>query len=274
MRTARSLFPVRLAVNTVRGLLEPFRLLVRHRDLFLLLARRDLAVRTSGTALGMVWVLAQPALQMLAFWFLLDLVLRVRFPGHVPFLNYFLIGMLPWLMMNEALQRSTGVLGEFGSLYQRMAFPVALLPLLPLLTAGGIFGTVYVVMVALIAGPGAALLAPLVIGGIVLWLMPLCYLISVLGLFARDFRQIVPFLLTMAMYLTPILYMPQMLPEAIRGLLVLNPVADLLAVAHHLLLGLPVTAGNWLRPWGLWLFLLGPAWVLFRRTEPHMREEL
>lgn len=266
--------PLRLAVHTRSGLVEPLRALIQHRGLFMLLLRRDLADRTSGTVLGFSWLLVQPALQMLAFWFLLELVLQVRFPGRVGFLDYFLVGMLPWLLISEVVMRSTAVLNDLSSLYSRMAFPVVLLPLLPLVMAGAIFGSVYVVMVGLLAGPMAALYAPLIIVALLVWLLPLVYLFSVVGLFVRDFRQFLPFALTMFMYLTPFLYMPQMLPEAMRPFMVLNPLADILAVVHHLILDLPVTPGNWVRPWLLWLVLLGPALVIFYRAQPHMREAL
>lgn len=275
MSAARFLrFPVRLAVHTRNGFVEPLKALFAHRGLFVLLLRRDLADRTSGTVFGFSWLLVQPALQMLAFWFLLELVLQVRFPGRVGFLDYFLIGMLPWLLMSEAIQRSTAVLNDLSALYRRMAFPIVLLPLLPLVMAGAIFGTVYVFLAGLLAGPAAALLAPLIVAALIVWLLPIAFLVSVLGLFVRDFRQFLPFVLTMVMYLTPILYMPQMLPEAMRGFMVLNPVADLIAIAHHLILDLPATPGNWLRPWVLWALLLGPSWVIFNRAQPHMREAL
>ncbi len=267
-------FFVRLVQHTVSGVVEPVRALLQYRDLFLLLLRRDLAERTSGTVLGFVWLLLQPALQMVAYWFLLGIVVKVRFPGQIGFLEYFLIAILPWLMISESVTRGTSILAEFGSLYQRMTFPVVLLPLLPLAMSGLIFGTVYIGMVAIIAGPLKALYAPLIIVALVVWLLPFVYLLSVLGLFVRDVRQLVPFLLTLGMFLTPILYMAQSLPALMQQYLWLNPFADIMAVIHHVVLDLPVTPGNWVRPWILWFLLLGPAWVIFRRTEPHMREAL
>ena len=97
---------------------------------------------------------------------------------------------------------------------------------------------------------------------------------ALLGLFVRDARHVIPFLLTMVMFLTPILYVPQQLPESLRGFLVLNPFADIMAIVHFFLQDMPITVGNIVRPFVLWFFLLGPAWTLFNRAEPHMREEL
>lgn len=267
-------FLQRLIVNAIAGFTGPWRLLWEHRELMRVLIKRDVVVRTSGTVLGGLWMLAQPALQVLAFWFLLDFVLQVRFPGQVPFLNYFLLGMLPWLMISEIIQRNLMILSEFSLLYERSAFPVGVLPLLPPVVSGLVYGTIYCALAWLLEGWPASLGALLVTVMLLVWVLPLCYLMAVFGLFVRDLRQVVPFLLTLAMYLTPILYLPQALPEAMQAWLVINPFADLMAIVHGLVQGMPVTWGNMLRPALLWLLLLAPAWVLFRRSEPHMREQL
>ena len=264
----------RYARNLLAGLIDPLRLLVAQRDLLSVLIKRDISARTSGTVLGGIWMLAQPALQVLAFWFLLDFVLRVRFPGQVSFINYFLLGMLPWLMISEIISRNLMVLSEFSTLYQRSTFPVNILPLLPLVVSGSINILIYVVIVGLMEGLAAALWSPLVVLALLFWLIPFSYVVAILGLFIRDLRHVIPFLLTLSMYLTPILYMPEMLPAPLRPWMVLNPFADVMALIHGLLQDMPVTLGNVLRPLLLWLLLLAPAWALFRRAEPHVREQL
>ncbi len=266
--------PQRFARNAVAGLIEPFKILFTQRTLLRLLIRRDIVNRTAGTLLGGLWVLAQPALQMLAFWFLLDFVLKVKFPGQVSFVNYFLIGMVPWVLIAEVLGRSMTVLNEFSALYRRSLFPLSILPVIPLIMAALIYGTVFAITVAVLEGPAQALSAVGIIAVLVVWLLPFCYFLVVIGLFVKDVAQVFPFVLTMLLYLTPILYMPEMLPEQLRAFLVFNPFADVMALIHAALQGLPFTAGQLLRPLLLWALLLAPAWMLFRRTEPHMREAL
>lgn len=260
--------------KTVAGLVGPFQLIHQHRGLLWVLLRREIAGQTSGTVLGWVWIVAQPALQVLAFWFLLGVVLRVRMPSQVNFVDYFLMGMLPWFFVSNAIQRNLMVLTEFGALYQRSVFPIKLLPLIPLLFAGIIYALIWPVVASIMLGGAAPLLALVLVALITLWLIPVCYLVALVGLFARDARHLVPFLLTMTLFLTPILYMPQQLPESVRFLLALNPLADLMAIVHHLLQGMPITLGNVARPVILWLVLLAPAWTFFHRAEPHMREQL
>lgn len=251
-----------------------FEMSVSNLYLIYLLWCRDFKSRTSGTLLGWIWVFVQPTLQVVGFWFLLSVVLRVKYPGHVEFLSYFLSGMLPWLFIGEVLSRSLTVLSEFAALYQRSAFPVIILPSLPVLFSGPAYAVVFALVSAALFGGGAAFWGFLIIVCLMVWLVPFCYLLAVLGLFVKDTRQVFPFLLTLILYLTPIMYLPDMLPDGLRELVVLNPFADLMALIHGVLNGMPVSMENALRPWGLWALVLIPSWRLFRRVEPHLREAL
>ncbi|MDY0330458.1 MAG: ABC transporter permease [Thiomonas sp.] len=241
----------------------------------LLLIRRDMAARTSGTVLGSLWMLVQPTLQVAALWFLLDIVLKVRFPGmEGGFVGYYLTGMLPWLMMSEIIQRSLGVMPEYAALYQRSVFPLFLIPLVPLLVSGGIYVSIFFIVAFLISGWAGALGALLLMLGLLLWLLPFCYLLAVLGLFVRDLQQLAPFVLTMLMYVTPILYVPSALPQSMTWWLQVNPFAHLMALAHALVQGQAWTWWNLVVPGALWLVVLLPALALFYRAQPHMREAL
>jgi lipopolysaccharide transport system permease protein len=259
---------------TYAGFWYPWQQAYNHRYLLLLLIKRDIATRTSGTLFGDAWLLLQPTLQILGFWFLLGMVLKVKFPNGIDFVDYFLIGMLPWLFIAEVLSRSLNILTEFSSLYRRAVFPVGILPLLPLLLTSLLYALVMVVTVGLLEGVYLMPIGMLVILLLTLWLLPLSYLLAIIGLFIKDIGQFFPFLITLTLYLTPILYLPDLMPPSMRWLLAINPVADLMALIHASLQDSAWTWANFWRPTIFWLLLLGPAWVLFRRAEPHIREML
>ena len=267
-------FLKRYFIATYTGLYSPFKAAYKHRYLLFLLIKRDINTRTSGTFLGDAWLLFQPALQILGFWFLLDVVLKIKFPGRVAFVDYFLIGMLSWFFISDVLSRSLNVLTEFGGLYQRTVFPIVILPLLPLFLSATLYTVVMAITAAILEGVSTVPIAIISILSLTIWLLPFCYLLSILGLFLKDVGQIFPFIISITLYLTPILYMPSQIPEQMQWILVVNPVADLMALIHAGLQDLPWHDGNLWRPLGLWLFLLGPAWVLFRRAESHIREML
>jgi len=264
----------RYLVATYTGLWAPFQAAYTHRYLLFLLFKRDITTRTSGTLLGDAWLLVQPALQILAFWFLLDIVLKIKFPSRVSFVDYFLVGMLSWLFISEVLSRSLNVLSEFGGLYRRAVFPVLILPLLPLLLSTLLYVVVMGITVSLLEGISSVPIAILAILLLSVWLIPFCYILSIIGLFIKDIGQFFPFLISVSLYLSPILYLPSQMPEAMQWVLIINPLADLMALIHAGIQDLSWTWGNVWRPLMLWLLLLGPGWVLFRRAEPHIREML
>lgn len=267
-------FLLRYINATFLSLWQPFFIAYQHRYLIFLLLKREITTRTAGTLLGDIWLFVQPGLQILGFWFLLDVVLKVKFPHRVPFVDYFLIGMLPWLFIAEILSRSLNVLTEFSGIYQRSIFPIPILPLLPILLSSMLYSVIMALVAGLLHGIAVVPIAIGLIFLIALWLIPFCYLLAVIGLFLKDIAQFFPFLITVTLYLTPILYMPQLMPEPLQWILWINPVADWMALIHAAIQGLDWHWGNVFRPVLLWLILIGPAWVLFLRAESSMREML
>ncbi|MDT8399084.1 MAG: ABC transporter permease [Pseudomonadales bacterium] len=260
--------------NTRDALWQPLRSALRQRSLLAVLVRREIRSRSSGTLLGGLWPLLQPALQVLGFWFLFDVIYGMRLNTGSSFLQYLLVGMLPWLCIAEVLTRASSMLLEFSPLYRRNPFPLELLPLLIMVIPTVVYGTIYFLFCLFLYGPAVALASLLIMPTLMLWLLPLCLLLPVLALFAKDFAQAVPFLLMVILYGTPVLYFPTMLPASAQFLLWLNPFADLMALIHGVVQGADVQALNLLRPFLVWLILLAPTWLLFRRSLPHVRELL
>lgn len=266
--------PSRIFRNTWQGLLHPPAHIWQHRELVMTLVRRDFRIRTSGSLLGVLWMLLQPGLQIIGFWFLLEVVLKAKYPGRVPFLDYFLVGMLVWMLVSDTLSRTVAVLRDMASIYQRALFPLEILPLLPLITNLILFPLLFFTVVLFLEGLQSALQGTTLLFLLALWLIPICYLLAISGLFLRDLLHLVPFLITIAMYATPILYMPEMLPEFAQHLLIFNPFSDLLAIVHGVVQDMPMSDGNWLRLLAIWLLLLAPSWLLFRLMKPQIRDML
>jgi len=272
---ARPPLPIRWLNASYQGFIAPLKLAWEHRQLLLLLAKRDITGRTSGTLIGLGWLLLQPMLQVLGFWFLLTVVLKIKSPDRgIAFIDYFLIGILSWFFISEVLSRSLNIFQEFAGLYQRTLFPIIILPLVPLVLAGGIYLSVNIVLVSLLFSPAQIPWAIFNMTILIIWLIPFCYILALAGLFIKDVSQVFPFLISLALYLTPILYMPTQVPESMQWILIFNPIADFMALIHATIQG---TAWSWwqgARLLGLWFILLAPAWVLYHRAQAHIREML
>ena len=247
---------------------------VKHRALVRMLVQREIASRTSGTALGRLWPLLQPALQILGFWFLFAVVYDMRNVRGPGFAQYMLLSMLPWLCFSEVLVRATGLFREFSPLFTRSRFPLEVLPTMALVMPMLVYTPVLVLTAMWLLGLVAALKAVVVIPLLLVWTLPLVLLCAVAGLFVRDFGQALPFVLTLLMYLTPILYFPDMLPAGRRIWLWLNPMSDWMLLIHAWLNGGVLPLESVARLLALWLLLLVPCWLWFRRTELHVRELL
>lgn len=247
---------------------------LRQRALVRMLLKRDLATRTSGTLMGRLWPLLQPALQVLGFWFLFAVVYDMRNVRGAGFAQYMLLSMLPWLCFAEVLGRATGLFREFSSLFARSPFPLEVLPSLTLMMPALVYTPVLAITALWLLGPLAAIKSLVVIPLLLIWTLPLVLLCATTGLFVRDFGQALPFLLTLWMYLTPILYFPDMLPAAMRQWLWVNPMADWMALFHGWLDDTALSLQSAARLLVIWLLLLVPCWLWFRRTLLHVRELL
>ncbi len=268
------MFPLRWLRNLRDGVLVPLRACIVHASLLRMLVRRDLVSRTSGTLLGKLWPLLQPALQVFGYWFLFDVVWGARLERGSGTFEYLLIGLLPWLLLTEVLTRSAGLFREFAALYRRSPFPVELLPRLVMVIPGIVYALVFCGVVLVFHGPLAALQSLVVVPLLLLWLLPLTLFFSVLGLFVRDFAQVLPFVLTLLMFSAPVLYSPDMLPQDLQPWLWLNPFAELVILIHAVV---DATVVDWHaagRLTLLWVLLLAPCWAVFRRSVPHVREVL
>ncbi len=238
------------------------------------LIKRTLALRTHNTLLGWLWLYLPPLMQIVAFWFLLAVIFKVRTQGDYPFLSYFLTGMLIWLMWADCLLRSSHVLLEFSHFYQKNQFPIYLLPLLPLITGLMIYLPVYILLCLWLHGWQITLMILSTVLVLSLSILPLCYLIAISTVFLRDIGQALSVIMTFILYLTPVFYKPDALPASMQAWLWINPFADMMRVLHW-------PASQEAVPWlslvrlslltGIGTLL---ACQLYRRAVPHLREYL
>ncbi len=244
----------------------------RYRRVLAGLVTRDFLTRTQSTLLGVSWLVLQPALQVLAIWFLFSVILGIHATGRGRFIDYFLLGFIVWNMGNEALVRGASVFREFASLYQRSLFPLSILPLVPITEAAIVHLPVFVLTMMFLHGPQAAPAALAYFAIFALWLVPLVILVALMGHYIREVTQVLPFVMTFLMYVSPILYTPEQVPESMRWLISLNPLADLVALGHWAVEGAALGFETPIRLMLGWLMLMPVATVLFRRLEPHLRE--
>lgn len=220
---------------------EYFKDLWRYRELFYVLAWRNVSIRYKQTAIGVAWAIVRPALTTLIFTVLFGKL--GRFPSDgVPYPILVLSGMLPWQLFSAAVSESGRSLVSNTSLITKVYFPRLIVPGSALATSLVDFFISAVMLVAMMFYYGVVpplelallplfvLLALLTSAGIGIW-------VAALSVKYRDFLIAVPFLVQLGMYVSPVAFSSSIVPERWRLLFTLNPMVAVIDGFRFCLLG-------------------------------------
>ena len=212
-----------------------------YRELIYFLTWRDLKVRYKQTVIGVAWIIIQPVISMVVFNFLFGQLLNVP-SGGVPYPIFSYAALLPWNYFAGALQRSSTSLVGSANLISKVYFPRMTIPISGILSGFVDFLVSFVVLIvlmiiykitptsAIIYLPLFLLLAAITALGFGLWL-------SALNVRFRDVGHLVPFLIQIWMYVTPVIYGSNLIPEQFRFLLGFNPMTGVVEGFRWALLG-------------------------------------
>lgn len=212
-----------------------------YRELLYFLVWRDVKVRYKQTALGVIWVLLQPLLSTLVFTVIFGVLLDVPSNG-LPYPIFAYAGLLPWQYFASALTRTSTNLVDNANLITKVYFPRLTIPLSGVLSSLVDFAVGLILLAALmlfyriplttsvLLVPFFLLLAMITALGFGLWL-------SALNVRYRDIKQLIPFIVQLWMYLTPVIWPVTIIPEKIRPLLALNPMTGVVSGFRWALLG-------------------------------------
>lgn len=233
------------------------------RPLLWVMVRRELRARVAGSALGLLWVYLQPLLTVAVYFVVFDLVFALKLGASAPSERvgaYLVVGALPWLAFAEGLTRGAGSLVEAGHLLQKNPLPPGLFVLRSVGAGLLVFAPVLLFVTLLygyLKGVGwawLALPALFMVQGLVTAL--LAWILAILTAAARDTLQLLTFGLQLGIFLSPVLFVISMFPEAWRWVLYLNPMTPLVLGYQNVLLSLQWPDGaTWLGG-GVWIMLL------------------
>lgn len=244
---------------------------------------REFRARYIGSALGGLWAVLNPLVQILVYTLVFAEVMRTRLPGSgdtFAYSIYLCAGVLPWTCFAEIVGRSTSMFLDNANLIKKSAFPRICLPATVLFSSLLHFGIVFTLFILFLALSGHLSWAGL------LWSLPLTFIIAVMGVgvglffgtlnvFFRDIAQAQPIILQLWFWLTPIVWPLAAIPEGWRGWVNLNPMAPLVDALHGIFLGthqpdLAALSGSL-----LFTFLaLAVGYLLFRHKAAELADEL
>ncbi len=212
-----------------------------YRELLYFLVWRDVKVRYKQTTLGVAWAVLQPFLTMVVFSIVFGRLILVP-TGGIPYPVFAYIALLPWTFFAGAVSRSGNSLVYDANLISKVYFPRVIVPIAAILSNLVDFGIAFTILIGmmLILGvvPGASiltlplflLLALMTALGVGLWL-------SALNVKYRDINYVIPFLIQIWLFLTPVAYPITIISERWRLLYSLNPMVAVVEGFRWAMLG-------------------------------------
>ena len=220
-----------------------------YRELLFVFAWRDVKVRYRQTVLGAVWVMGQPLVTMLIFTLVFHRVARFKADNDVPYAVFVLAGVVLWNFISGAIARIGNSLIGSSFLISKVYFPRLLVPVSNAVTDVVDFAVAALLLIPLMAWYRIApspliLLTPLVVVVATILALGVGLWIAALNVEYRDVRVVVPFILQLAMYATPVVYPLSALPERYRVVALLNPATGIIEAFRGMILGTPIPMGG------------------------------
>ena len=218
-----------------------------YRELLYFLTKRDIKVRYKQTVLGGLWAIIQPVFTMVVFTLFFGRLAKMPSDG-IPYPIFVYAGLLPWTYFANALSTSGNSLVGSANLITKVYFPRLIIPASASLAGLLDFFIAMLVMGAMMIYYNfipniGILLFPFLVGltflcavGVGLWL-------SALNVQYRDIRYVIPFLIQLWMFVSPVIYPVSMVPQRFQWLLAMNPMGGVINAYRASLLGhMPI---NW-----------------------------
>jgi lipopolysaccharide transport system permease protein len=215
---ARSNAPIEIILEPGKSERHYWRDLWHYRELFSVLAWRDLSVRYKQTVIGVAWALIRPFLTMVIFTVIFGKVAHLPTEGGAPYALMVFTGMLPWTLFATALgEASVSLIGN-ANLISKVYFPRLIIPTATIVVSFVDFLISFTILVAMMVWylhapswqilllPAFVLLAFLASLGPALW-------ITALNVKYRDFRYIIPFIVQFGLYVSPVGFSSQVIRD-------------------------------------------------------------
>jgi lipopolysaccharide transport system permease protein len=231
----------KLIIESGRIEREYWRDLWRYRELFHVLAWRDISVRYKQTAIGVLWALIQPLLTMIIFTIIFSKVAKLPSPG-VPYPLFIFAGLLPWQFVSASLTGASQSLVGNTNLISKVYFPRLIIPAGAVVTAMVDFAISFLLLIATLAWyhylpPWHIIFLPFFIVLAFFTALGPGLLITALNVKYRDFRYVIPFITQFGLYISPVGFGSFVFSGSHRLLYSLNPMVGVIDGFRWALLG-------------------------------------
>ncbi len=259
-------------IKPEKGLLDlDLRELWAYRELLLVLVARDIKIRYKQTVLGIAWAVIQPVTTMIIFSIIFGNFAKIPSDGYAyPVFVY--AALLPWGLFSTAITTSAISMVSSSHLVSKVYFPRILIPISSVGAAVVDFAISTVILFCLmlffdVEFSLKLLLIPGLVFVLLLAALGVGIFLSALTVSYRDFRYVVPFMIQIWMYLTPVIYPLSLIPEKWQWLSYLNPMTGVIEASRAIFLGSEFNIIAFMFSIIFGLVMLALAVMYFKRVE-------
>lgn len=255
----------------IKAALRYGHMLLCHRALAEILVQRELKGRYRGTFLGFLWSFVSPLMLMTIYVVVFSLTMRVPVPNYPGFV---LCGLLPWNCFTSSMMEGMHSVVANGNLVKKVHLPAEIFPLVAVISNMVHFVFSLPILIAVLWHSGVALtpwalLLPCLLVLQFFFVASFALVLSSLAVQFRDLTHIVPNLMMMWFYLTPVVYSLELVPEALRPMMRLNPMTGLMNAYRSIFMVGECFSLVWAMQFaalGLTMFC-GSLWIFAKRRE-------
>ncbi len=247
-------------------------LVYQHRDLLLAWIARTIRARYKQSLLGGLWAVIQPATAAVIFSVIFTYFVPIDTEG-VPYLLFSYTAMVPWTLLTTSITDMVDSLVINMNLISKIYFPREVLPIAAMLARLLDFGIAFLVLTILLLlfqvplRPTLLLFLPMVLVVQLMLILGVGLIGSALNVFYRDIRHVVALTLQIWLYASPIIYPVNRVPESLRTLYFLNPMAGIVESYRDILLYQRMPGGYLLAAAAVAMIIVVIGYALFKRLE-------
>lgn len=247
------------------------------------LSKNDFKTKYAGSYLGIIWAFIQPIVTILLYWFVFEFGLKAGSPiKDVPFILWFMAGLVPWFFFQESLLNATNCMLEYSYLVKKVVFKISILPIIKIISA--LF--IHLVFIGFLFIVGAIYgfypsqyTIQLIYYSFCTFFMALAisYGTCAIVIFFKDLGQIINIFLQIGMWMTPIMWSYTIVPNRFQWILKLNPMYYIVegyrdTIINHVWFFQRYFQTVYFWSISLGLFALGA--MLFKKLKPHFADVL
>lgn len=239
--------------------------------------KKDIRGKYKGSFLGVLWSFINPLLSVLVYAIVFPYIMRIKVENY---LIYLITGIIPWTFFTSSINMGLISVLSNADIIKKVYFPRIILPISTVTSClvNFLISCLIIVLFCLGSGLGISfqiLWLPLIAIIQYIMLLGFTFILSAIEMYMRDIEHIVNFILSMAFYVTPILYTPDIFPEKLAWVLKVNPMAYLVNAYRSIffyqkmpdLMGIGVVS-----IFSIFLFMIG--YLIFEKLQKGFAEEV